>query len=73
MKTINKKNLMGAGVVIAMALAAWLPTTASAADETKPMKPMKGGEHQMMLLKPVNTKEEADALKTDDSIAMVCA
>ena len=51
MKTMNKKNLMGAGVAIAMALAAWLPTTASAADETKPMKPMKGGEHQMMLNK----------------------
>ena len=36
------------------------------------MKPMKGGEHQMMLLK-LDTKQEADALKSDDSIAMVCA
>ena len=71
MKTMNK-NILVTGVAIAMAFAAWLPTTASAADETKPMKPMKGGEHQMMLNK-LDTKEEADALKTDDSIAMVCA
>ena len=73
MKTVNKKSLVGAGVAIAMALAAWLPTTASAADETEPMKPMKGGEHQMMQFKGVSTKQEVDALKTDDSIAMVCA
>ncbi len=74
MKTMNRKNLVGAGVAIAMALAAWLPTAASAADETmpaKPMKEMKGGEHQMML--GVKTKQEVDALKTDDSMAMVCA
>ena len=72
MKTMNKKNIVSAGVAIAMALAAWLPTTASAQDATKPMKPMKGGEHQMML-NAVNTKQELDALKTDDSVAMVCA
>lgn len=73
MKTVNKKNILGAGVAIAMALAAWLPgTTASAADETKPMKPMKGGEHMLMLNK-IETKAEVDALKSDDSIAMVCA
>jgi len=71
MKTVNKKNLVSAGVAIAMALAAWLPTTASAADETKPMKLMKGGEH-MLMLQGINTKQEVDALKTDDSIAMVC-
>ena len=45
---------------------------ANAADETKPMKPMKGGEHQLMLLQGVNTKQEVDKLKTDDGIAMVC-
>ena len=73
MKTVNKKNILGAGVAIAMALAASLPgTTASAADETKPMKPMKGGEHMLMLNK-IETKAEVDALKSDDSIAMVCA
>ena len=72
MKTVNKKKLLSAGVAIAMAFAVWLPTTAHAQDETKPMKPMKGGEHQMML-NTLDTKEEADALKPDDSIAMVCA
>ena len=56
----------------AMVLAAWLPISASAADETKPMKPMKGGEH-MLMLQGINTQQEMDALKTDDSIAMVCA
>lgn len=69
LKTLNNKSLLGAGLVVAMAMTAWLPTTTSAADETKPMK---GGEHQMMLNK-IETKAEADALKADDSIAMVCA
>jgi len=69
MKTINKKNLVSAAVTIAMALAAWLPTTGIAADETKPMK---GGEH-MIMLQGITTKQEVDALKTDDSVAMVCA
>ncbi len=44
MKTVNNQNLLGAGVAISIAMAAWLPTTATAADE--PMKPMKAGEHQ---------------------------
>ena len=35
------------------------------------MKPMKGGEHMMMLNK-IETKEQADAVKPDDSFAMVC-
>jgi len=72
MKTVNKKNLVRAGVAIAMTLAASLPTTASAADETKPMKPMKGGEHMLMLNNKIETTQDLDALKTDDSIAMVC-
>jgi hypothetical protein len=58
MKTENNKNLLRAGVAIAMAMAAWLPTTATAADE--PMKPMKAGEHQTMLLKGADSKQEAD-------------
>jgi hypothetical protein len=44
LKAVNNKNLLGTGVAIAMAMAVWLPTTATAVDE--PMKPMKGGEHQ---------------------------
>jgi hypothetical protein len=72
MKTMTKKNLLGAGLAIVITMAAWLPGTVRAADETKPMKPMKGGEH-MLMLKEVKTKEDVDALKTDDSLAMVCA
>ena len=72
MKTITKKNLVGAGMAIAMTFAAWLPTTARAADDTKPMKPMKGGEH-LLMLNHINTPAQAEELKPDDSIAMVCA
>jgi len=63
---------MVGGIATAVAIAATLPGAARAADETKPMKPMKGGEH-MMMLQGINTQEQVDALKTDDSIAMVCA
>ena len=72
MKTINKKNLLGAGMAIAMAFAAWLPGTANAQVETTPMKPMKGGEHMMMLNKPITTVGDAEAVKPNDSFAMVC-
>lgn len=61
---------MSAGVAIAVALAALLPTIAAAAEV--PMKPMKGGEHLLMLNK-METKAEAEALKPDDTFAMVCA
>ena len=69
MKTV-KHNIIGTGIALAIALAAWLPTNINAAD--KPMKPMKGGEHLLMLNK-VETKAQADALTPDDTIAMVCA
>lgn len=68
MKTVNN-NLIGTGIAMAMALAAWLPTSLSAAEE---MKPMKGGEHLLMLNK-IETKAQADALKPADTFAMVCA
>jgi hypothetical protein len=68
MKTnkIVTKTILGLGVTFALAMSASLRAE-------EPMKPMKGGEHQMMLLNGVNTTQEVDALKTDDSIAMVCA
>jgi len=69
--SILSKIMLGS-IATAVAIMASLPGAASAADETKPMKPMKGGEH-MMMLQGINTQEQADALKTDDSIAMVCA
>jgi len=68
MKIVNK-TLLGAGMAFGLAMAAWLPNTANAAEQ---MKPMKGGEH-LLMLQGINTKQEVDALKTDDSIAMVCA
>ena len=70
MKTVNKKNPLSAGVAIALAMAVWLTTTATAAEE--PMRSMKGGEH-MLMLQGLNTTAEADALKPEDTIAMVCA
>ncbi len=72
MKTTTAKSLLLAGMAFATAMALWLPLTAAAADEAKPMKPMKGGEH-LIMLQGIETKQDADALKTDDSVAMVCA
>ena len=43
--------------------------TVRADDDTKPMKPMKGGEHLMHL----NSPEKAKELKTGDTVAMVCS
>lgn len=63
------KKLIGAGVAMALALAAWGSTTASAQDADAPMKPMKGGEHMMM---NINTVKEANALTPDDNFTMVC-
>lgn len=72
MNAVYKKNFLGTGVAIVIACGAWLAPSASAADETKPMKPMKGGEH-LLMLRGVSTKHEVDSLKTGDSVAMVCA
>lgn len=63
---------LSSGFAFALAFAAWHPGTAQAQDAAKPMKAMKGGEH-LLMLNGINTKQEVDALKTDDSIAMVCA
>ena len=73
MKTVKtiSKAILGTSMVFALAMAASLPLTAGAADDTKPMKPMKGGEHLRMLNK-VETKEQAEAVKPDDTFAMVC-
>jgi hypothetical protein len=52
-----------------LACAALLPLTSQAADE---MKPMKGGEH-LMMLNNIETKKQLDSLKTGDTLTMVCA
>ncbi|MBI3414487.1 MAG: hypothetical protein HY043_04065 [Verrucomicrobia bacterium] len=67
MKAINIIKTAAVVCVTLASVACW-PTAASAAEE---MKPMKGGEHMLML--GVKTKQDVDALKTGDSIAMVCA
>lgn len=53
-------------IMVAAAMV-WLPGSTRAED----MKPMKGGEH-MMLLQPLTTPEQAEALKPGDTIAMAC-
>ena len=68
MKTNKMTTSMA--VAFALAMAAWLPSVAQAQDE---MKPMKGAEHLMMLNKPVTTVEDANALKDNDTMAMVCS
>jgi hypothetical protein len=60
------KAILGLGVAFALAM-----SVTARADE--PMKPMKGGEHQLMLLKEVKTTKDAAALKDDDTMAMVCS
>lgn len=67
-KTVGK-TLLGAGAAFAVALAVWLP--AQAQDQTQPMKPMKGGEH-LMMLNNITTPEQVEALKPGDTIAMAC-
>ncbi len=68
MQVVNK-IVLGTAMAFALAMSVSLPNTTNAAEQ---MKPMKGGEH-LLMLQGINTKQEADALKTDDSIAMVCA
>lgn len=72
MKTDKKQSGWKLGLAMALALAAFTSSPAGAADGEKPMKPMKGGEH-MMMLKEVKTKQDLDALKSDDTVGMVCA
>ncbi len=62
-----ERNRLGASVIVALAIA----FSVSAVGAAEPMKPMKGAEHLQML--GVKTKQEVDALKSGDSIAMVCA
>ncbi len=68
MKTV-KTNIIGTGMAMAIALAAWLPTNINAAEE---MKPMKGAEH-LLHLQTLNTVGHMESLKVDDTVAMACA
>ena len=70
-RTVSK-TLFCLGAAFALAMAVSMPVTTHAQDTNAPMKPMKGGEH-MMMLNHITTVQEADALKPNDSITMVCA
>lgn len=65
--TINLIQKLGLAATVAVLLGIGL--SLNAADQ---MKPMKGAEHLLMLNK-LDTKAQADALKPDDTLAMVCA
>lgn len=68
MKTLNTKYLLGA--VVAVAMTTCLPIIITAADE--PMKPMKGGEHQEMLLQGENAKGTAGKMMMDGKMMQDC-
>ena len=63
------KLILGAGLVVGFSFLNGCATNSSTSDQ---MKPMKGGEHQMMLNKAITTTGEAEAVKPDDSFAMAC-
>lgn len=72
MKSIHtpiSKIALGAGLLVALALASGCATDSTTASQ---MKPMKGGEH-MLMLQGINTQQDVNALKGDDTFAMVCA
>ena len=67
---ILSKISFSSGLAVTLAMAASLPVTARAEE---PMKPMKGGEHQMMMqMQHITTQAQAEALKPGDSMAMTC-
>jgi len=68
MNNMHNHKLLGAALGLALAMTASAPVTARAEE---PMKPMKGAE--MLMMKPITTQAEAEALKPGDSIAMVCS
>jgi hypothetical protein len=68
MKTFHNQ-FIGTGLALVFALLTQIPANAHAEEA---MKPMKAGEH-LLMLHNVETKTQAEALKPDDTVAMVCA
>jgi hypothetical protein len=64
-----KTNMVIVKTSLVACAAFTLALTSYAADQ---MKPMKGGEH-LLMVNEIKSKQDLNALKTDDSIAMVCA
>ena len=65
MKIVNK-TILGTATAFALAMAAWLPTTANAADQVK-------GAQKLMEMNKVKTVGDIEALKVGDTFAMACA
>ena len=69
---MKKQNILTTGTV-ALAISAMLAGTGCATGpEADQMKPMKGGEH-MLMLNRVETTQDLNALRPDDTMTMVCA
>ncbi|MBN9688653.1 MAG: hypothetical protein J0M24_00310 [Verrucomicrobia bacterium] len=64
------KTILGTSTVFALAIAL-LGAGCASNSSTSQMKPMKGGEH-LLMLQGISTAQEANALQSNDSIAMVC-
>ena len=73
LKNLLAKFSLNSCLAIALIFAVWLTGTGCATNTgAEQMKPMKGGEH-LLMLNPVNATQDLNALKTDDTVAMVCA
>lgn len=59
---------LGLVLTMTLAFASGCATNSSSGDR---MRPMKGGEH-LLMLQGINTQAEAEAVKPDDGFAMVC-
>jgi hypothetical protein len=68
MKTGKKfgRTMLGLAAALAVAMAAWLPTTANAADQVK-------GAQKLLELNKIKTVGDIEALKVGDTFAMACA
>ena len=65
-RKILTKISLSCGLAVALIFALWTPSTAKAAPELK-------GYERSLQMQGINTVAQAKALKTDDTIAMVCA
>ncbi len=63
---ILNRACLCSGLAAALAFAAWVPGSVQAGPELK-------GAELMLQMQRINTRPQAEALKPDDSIAMVCA
>lgn len=67
MKTV-KHNIIGTGIAMAMAIAAWLPTSIQAQEKGT----AKGGAQQLLRSTPVRTLEDLSGIQPGDMMVMSC-